>query len=87
MTDTKIEEIAAEIISFAEGSFHLDRPEAYDSLTETEQQKVDDIVNDEIGSCDVCGWNWSFDNMSYYDKHGYLCCHCESNLEEDDDDE
>lgn len=83
----KLEAIAAEIIAFADGAFHLNQPESYDTLTTEEREKVDDMVNEEVGDCAVCGWNWTYDNMEEYPEHGWLCCHCASNIEEEEEDD
>jgi hypothetical protein len=83
--EDKITSIAAEAISYADGSFHLDYPDEYHELSLEDQQKVEELVFEEVGSCEICGWNWTYNNMEQHEHHGWLCCHCESNLEDEED--
>lgn len=83
--EDKIALIADEIIGYADGSFHLYRPDEYDTMTIEEQQKVDDLVDEEVGNCEICGWNWTYNSMEQHEHHGWLCGHCESNLEDEED--
>ena len=86
MTD-KIASIADEIILHADGSYRLDYPEEYSALTFEEQGKVDDLVYEEIGECDNCGWNFNYENLEMHLDHGQVCCQCASNLEDENDED
>ena len=81
----KLAIMAEEIIGYADGSFHLYYPEEYHELTLEEQTKVEELVFEEVGNCEICGWNWTYNHMEQHERHGWLCCHCESNLEDDED--
>lgn len=84
----KLVAIADEIIAYADGSFYIDQPEDYDNLTVEEKGKVDDLVFEQIGNCDECGWHFNYDNLETVDGHGELCCACASNVyDEDESDE
>ena len=81
----KLVAIADEIIAYADGSFYIDQPEEYDNLTVEEKGKVDDLVFEQIGNCDECGWNFNYDNLEMVDGHGELCWACASNVDDEDE--
>jgi hypothetical protein len=86
MTD-KLNLIADEIISYADGSYRLDYPEEYNALTFEEQGKVDDLVYEQIGECESCGWNFNYENLETVDGHGELCWACAGNVADEDEEE
>jgi hypothetical protein len=81
----KLAIMAEEIISYADGSFHLDYPDEYHELTLEDQAKVDELVYEQIGNCDLCGWNFNYENLETVDGHGELCWACASNVDEEDE--
>jgi len=81
----KLAIMAEEIISYADGCFHLDYPEEYHELTLEEQSKVDELVYEQIGNCDLCGWNFNYENLETVDGHGELCWACASSVEDEDE--
>lgn len=83
--DEKLLLIAEEIIAYADGCFYLEQPEAYDNLTLEDKGKVDDLVFEQIGNCDHCGWHFNYDNLETVDGHGELCWTCASNVEDEDE--
>jgi len=63
--------------------------EDFTSLSESDKQKVRDMVYEDTDDCENCGWTFQSDYLSDTD-HGLICDRCEDNLqddEEDDDDE
>ena len=83
--DQKLAAIADEIIAYADGSFHLEQTEEYHNLTLEDQGKVDELVYEQIGECDECGWNFNYQNLETVDGHGELCWNCASNVAEEDE--
>lgn len=81
----KLLAIAEEMIAYADGSFYLDQPEEYHNLTLEEQVKVDELVYEQIGLCDECGWHFNYDNLETVDGHGELCWSCASNVDDKDE--
>lgn len=81
-----LEEIAQDIIAWSDGSFCIDWGEDFDNLSLDDQCKVEDMVLEEIGSCDGCGWHSHVTNLeSYPDTGESLCGRCAS--ERDDEEE
>ena len=83
--DEKLLLIAEEIIAYADGCFYLEQPEAYDNLTLEEKSKVDDLVFEQIGNCDHCGWHFNYENLETVGDHGELCGSCAGNVEDEDE--
>ena len=88
-----VEEIAADIIGGSNGSFYMEWGEQYAALSLEDQRKVEDIVNEEIGTCDCCGWHWAtFDLEQSMSSGQLLCWKCaedeenEDELEDEDED-
>jgi hypothetical protein len=72
-----VDEIAETIIGYADGSFSIDWGEDFDALSESDQRKVEDIVNEQISSCDCCGWYFHNQNMETGEMSGdWLCYSC-----------
>ena len=82
-----LEEIAEEIIGYADGSFHLDWGDDFDSLGATDQRKVEDMVHQEISNCDHCGWHFSNQNMESGLLSGDWLCYSCANTEQEEADE
>lgn len=82
----KIEKIANEIVGYSDGAWTIAWSEEYEALTQQEQQKVSDLVFEQIGDCYGCGWNFMYDSLET-DEHGECYCwRCyEDKLAEDDE--
>lgn len=90
MRSELIEQIADDIIGYSDGSFNMYQPEEYDTLTAEEKHAVDEIVNNEIWQCAICGWNWHVNNLEHSPRLGESVCHycwddAEHNEEEEDE--
>jgi hypothetical protein len=81
----KLNLIADEIIGYSDGSYRLDYPEEYNALTFEEQGKVDEMVYEQIGECDHCGWHFNYDNLEMVDGHGELCGSCVAGVADEDE--
>lgn len=80
-----IEEIAQDIINGSDGSFYLEWSEDYENLDAADRAIVEDMVHEEISSCDVCGWYFRSSDMSNID--GQLVCYkCEEDIQEEEED-
>jgi hypothetical protein len=71
--DTKLEQIAREIVGYSDGSFYMEWGESYEALNAEEQSIVADAVYDEIGNCEMCGWHFMYESM---ETHADGCCYC-----------
>lgn len=84
-----IEEIARDIIDGSNGSFYMEWGDDIANLSDEDRRTVEDMVHEEISSCDCCGWNFHNDSMEDVDGE-YLCWKCAEdaqNNEEDEEDE
>lgn len=81
----KLATIADETIAYADGSFNLNYSEEYHNLTLEEQGKVEELVFEQIGNCDECGWHFNYENLETVDGHGELCWSCASNVNDEDE--
>lgn len=81
-----LESIANEIIGYSDGAFHIGYTEEYEALSIEDRTTVDDMVQEEIGSCDGCGWNFHRDSMDHFPDSGEeLCWRCaEERYEEEE---
>lgn len=84
-----LEEIAQDIIGWSSGSFYMEWGEDFEQLEEPARSQVEDMVNEEIASCDCCGWNWHVESMEHFDDTGEsLCWKCaDDRLTEEEGDE
>jgi hypothetical protein len=84
-----LEEIAKEIIDGSDGSFYIEWNDDFQKLDEPDRSKVEDMVNEEIASCDCCGWHWHVESMeNFVDTGDNLCWKCaEDRREEEEEDE
>ena len=86
-----LEEIAQDIIGSSDGSFYMEWGEYFEQLEEPARSQVEDMVNEEIASCDCCGWNWHVESMEHFDdSNETLCWKCADDRpteEEGDEDE
>lgn len=80
--DNKLIAIAEEIIEYSDGSFHIAWSEEYDALSISEQRQVEDVVYDNIASCDGCGWNFSVDSLEQLHE-GSFCWQCYDDVDEE----
>ena len=84
---TKLEEIADEIISYADGAFEIPWGEAFVLLTPEEKNDVEQMVYEAIANCDCCGWNFNLESLDEHDS-GLLCWRCyEDAVAEDEESE
>jgi hypothetical protein len=83
-----LEEIANEIIGGSDGSFYIEWGDDFQKLDEPDRSKVEDMVNEEIASCDCCGWHWHVESMeNFADTGDSLCYKCaEDRREEKEED-
>lgn len=85
---TDLEEIAAEIVAYSEGAYHIGYTEEYEALTAAERTQVSDLVFAEIGSCDSCGWHFHVDSMdSFPDSGDTLCWGCAEDRRQEEEEE
>lgn len=70
-----LEDIAKDIISWSDGSFYIAWNEYFQKLDEAGRSKVEDMVNEEIASCDCCGWHWHVDSMEHFVDSGDSLCY------------
>jgi hypothetical protein len=81
-----IDEIAQEIIDGSDGSFNVEWGEDYSALPLYKQAQVEEIVWQEIASCDGCGWHFHVDNLEQHIASGdCLCWHCANDREEENE--
>lgn len=82
----KLEEIAAEIISYSDGAYQIAYTEEYEALSAEDRTRVNDLVFAEIGSCDCCGWDFHVDSMEHFPDAGEtLCWQCAANRYEEEE--
>jgi hypothetical protein len=79
-----VEEIADDIIGYADGAFSIDWGEDFEKLSDADQRKVEDMVNQEISNCDHCGWHFSNQNMETGVLSGDWLCYSCAGTEEDE---
>jgi len=85
-----LEEIARDIIDGSDGSFYMEWGDDIEQLSDSDRSKVEDMVWEEISSCDGCGWHFHVDQMEhYYDTGDTLCWKCadDRNTEEDEEED
>lgn len=88
-----VEDIIEETVSYADGSYHLEYAEGFDSLSESDKEQVRTAVGEEITSCDGCGWHFHVESMEADIASGDLLCYkcyedrIEDEESEEDDDE
>lgn len=84
---TDLEEIAAEIVAYSDGAYHIGYTEEYEALSSEDRIRVDDLVYQEIDSCDSCGWNFYIDSLEHFSDSGeHLCWQCaETRYEEEEE--
>ncbi len=81
-----LEEIAQDIIAGSDGSFYMEWGDDIEHLNDTDRSKVEDMVWQEIGNCDHCGWHFHLDNLENVDGEN-LCWKCADDLENEEEDE
>lgn len=83
-----LEEIADDIIGYADGSATIDWGEDYEKLTAEQQEKVKAFVNAEIDTCAHCGWHFKAADLETGVQSGDLVCYsCAADEQEDADEE
>jgi hypothetical protein len=90
-----LEEIAQEIIEGSDGSFYVEWGDDFEKLDKPDRSKVEEMVWDEIASCEDCGWHFHVESLEQHiDSGDNLCWKCandreeaESEEEEDEDNE
>ena len=83
-----LEEIANEIIGWSDGSFYIEWGDDFQKLDEPDRSKVEDMVNEEIASCDCCGWHWHVESMeNFIDTGDNLCWKCAEDRREEEEEE
>ena len=83
-----LEEIAQDIIGYADGAFSIEWSEDYEKLSEDDQRLVEDMVHEEISNCDHCGWHFSTHSMESGVLSGdWLCYKCAQDEEEEADED
>lgn len=81
-----LDEIAQEIIESSDGSFYMEWGDDIDQLSDADHAKVEEMVYQEIGCCDECGWHFHADNLEHVEGEN-LCWKCAEDVHNDDEDE
>lgn len=79
-------EIAQEIIESSDGSFYLEWGDDIEQLNDSDHAKVQEMVWEEISTCDCCGWHFHVDNLEQLDGEN-LCWKCAEDVRNEDEDE
>jgi len=69
-----LEEIAQDIIDGSDGSFYMEWGDDIEQLSDSDRSKVEDMVWEEISSCDGCGWHFHVDHMEHFGDTGETLC-------------
>lgn len=81
-----LEEIANDIIGGSDGSFYIEWGEDIENLSDEDRTKVEDMVTEEIRTCDCCGWYWHVDHLEHIDGES-VCWKCEEDIRAEQEDE
>lgn len=79
-----LDEIAQEIIESSDGSFYMEWGDDIEQLSDADRDKVEEMVREEISSCDCCGWHFHADNLEQVDGEN-LCWKCAEDVRNEDD--
>jgi hypothetical protein len=83
----KLTAIADEIIGYSDGAYDIAWGASYEALTPEEQAEVQNVVYEEIRSCDSCGWNFTIDSMENHADGESYCWRCYEDVLETEDEE
>lgn len=78
-----LSEIAQEIIEGSDGSFYMEWGEDFEQLEEPARSQVEEMVWEEIASCEDCGWHFHVESLEQHiDSGDNLCWKCANDREE-----